>query len=201
MARYTGSKHKLCRREGVSLCGLDSCPVRRKGAVPPGMHGRKFRKRLSDYGVQLREKQKVKRLYGVLEKQFRRYFEVARKNREATGEVLLQLLETRLDNIIYRLSFAPTRPMARQLVTHGHVLVDGKKIDIPSFSVKSGQVVSLQPKAQEIPTVKMLLEDKDVKVPSWLERKAAVGKIVRIPERNDIDATISESLIVEFYSR
>ena len=165
------------------------------------MHGRKFRKRLSDYGVQLREKQKVKRLYGVLEKQFRRYFEVARKNREATGEVLLQLLETRLDNIIYRLSFAPTRPMARQLVTHGHVLVDGKKIDIPSFSVKSGQVVSLQPKAQEIPTVKMLLEDKDVKVPSWLERKAAVGKIVRIPERNDIDATISESLIVEFYSR
>lgn len=201
MARYIGPKHRLCRREGVSICGSEKCPVLKKGAVPPGMHGQKRRRKASDYALELREKQKTKRIYGVLEKQFRRYVNIAQRKLGATGEMLLQLLETRLDNVVYRLGFAPTRRMARQLVNHGHVFVNNKRVDIASYNVKPDEVITLSPKAIEIPTVKKLLQDKDIVVPSWLEKKAAAGRILKIPARDQIDTDISEQLIVEFYSR
>ena len=202
MARYTGPKHKLCRAEGVALCGSPKCPVIRKNAGPPGQHGQRGRRKLSEYGIQLREKQKVKRIYGVLERQFHKYYEWAARKKESTGEALLQILETRLDNIIYRLSLAESRPQARQLVSHGHVLVNGKKVTIPSFNVKIGDIISLSPKTSNLNFIKKLLEDtKDTKLPSWLERKATVGKIKSWPKREDIDAEINERLIVEYYSR
>jgi len=160
-----------------------------------------MRRRLSEYGVQLREKQKAKRTYGVLERQFRRYFKKAFKKRGVTGEALLQLLESRLDNVVYRLGFVPSRSVARQLVRHGHILVDGKKVDIPSYQVKPGQVINLNPKAMKIEVVKKSLAEKKKEIPSWLQKKAAVGKIIRLPTREEIGADIAEQLIVEYYSR
>lgn len=207
MARYKDAKCRLCRREGVKLflkgtrCFSPKCPIERRGGVPAGQHGQRGLRRLSEFGVQLREKQKAKRLYGVLERQFRRNFEQAAKVREATGEALLQLLETRLDNVVYRLGFTLSRGIARQLVTHGHILVDGKKVNIPSYRVRSGEIISLAPKGLKISQVKTALEEKDRVIPGWLERKAAVGKVVRLPKREEIDASINEQLIVEFYSR
>lgn len=207
MARYKDAKCRLCRREGVKLflkgtrCFSPKCPIERRGGVPAGQHGQRGLRRLSEFGVQLREKQKAKRLYGVLERQFRRNFEQAAKVREATGEALLQLLETRLDNVVYRLGFTLSRGIARQLVTHGHILVDGKKVNIPSYRVRPGEIISLAPKGLKISQVKTALEEKDRVIPGWLERKAAVGKVVRLPKREEIDASINEQLIVEFYSR
>jgi len=197
----------LCRREGVKLflkgerCYSIKCPVEKKGAVPPGQHGLKSGRRLSDYGKQLREKQKAKRLYGVLERQFKRYFYQASKAKKQVGESLLQMLESRLDNIVYRLGLTPSRSVARQLVTHGHVLVDGQKTTIPSYQVKPGQVITLTTKGLKVDQVKEVLKNKDYKVPEWLLRKAAVGKLVRLPERDEIEADINEDLIIEFYSR
>lgn len=207
MARYTDSKCRLCRREGIKLflkgerCYSPKCPVERKGAVIPGQHGQKRRKRVSDYSRQLREKQKTKRLYGVLERQFKNYFKKAIKDRETTGEMLLQLLETRLDNVVFRLGLVPSRSVARQLVSHGHILVDGKKVNIPSYQVGTGQIVTLTTKGLGIDQVKKSLAEKERKVPDWLKRKAAVGKIARLPKREEIDVDIDEHLIVEFYSR
>ena len=207
MARYLDSKCRLCRREGTKLflkgerCFSPKCPLEKKGAVAPGQHGLKMRRRLSEYGVQLREKQKAKRTYGVLERQFRRYFKKAFKKRGITGEALLQLLESRLDNVVYRLGFVPSRSVARQLVHHGHILVDGKKVDIPSYQVKPGQVINLNPKAMKIEVVKKSLAEKKKEIPSWLQKKAAVGKIIRLPTREEIGADIAEQLIVEYYSR
>jgi len=207
MARYPDSKCRLCRREGTKLflkgerCFSPKCPLEKKGAVAPGQHGLKMRRRLSEYGVQLREKQKAKRTYGVLERQFRRYFKKAFKKRGVTGEALLQLLESRLDNVVYRLGFVPSRSVARQLVRHGHILVDGKKVDIPSYQVKPGQVINLNPKAMKIEVVKKSLAEKKKEIPSWLQKKAAVGKIIRLPTREEIGADIAEQLIVEYYSR
>jgi len=209
MARYLGAKCRLCRAAGTKLflkadrCYSSKCPLERKGAVPPGQHGqkKKGRVRLSKYGEQLAEKQKIRRIYGVLEKQFRRYFEEALKAKGETGKTLLQLLERRLDNVIYRLGFAPSRSLARQLVRHGHVLVDNKKVNIPSYQVKPGQIISLTPKALKMEAVSKSLEEKERKIPSWLQRKAAIGKINRLPEREDVDFDINEDLIVEFYSR
>jgi small subunit ribosomal protein S4 len=207
MARYTGAKCRLCRREKTKLflkgerCYSSKCPIERKGALVPGQHGQKKRYRMTDYGRQLREKQKTKRIYGVLEKQFKNYYQKAAKDKETTGEKLLFFLERRLDNIVYRLGFVPSRSVARQLVTHGHVLVDGKKVDIASYQVRPGQVVTLGPKGLKMALVKKSLADKDRKMPAWLKRKAAVGKIVRSPEREEIDSEIDEHLIVEFYSR
>ena len=207
MARYLDSKCRLCRREGTKLflkgerCFSPKCPLEKKGAVAPGQHGLKMRRRLSEYGVQLREKQKAKRTYGVLERQFRRYFKKAFKKRGVTGEALLQLLELRLDNVVYRLGFVPSRSVARQLVRHGHILVDGKKVDIPSYQVKPGQVINLNPKAMKIEVVKKSLAEKKKEIPSWLQKKAAVGKIIRLPTREEIGADIAEQLIVEYYSR
>ncbi len=198
--RYTGPKDRLSRREGVDLFGAGAKLTRL--SVPPGMHGPKgARRKISDYGRQLREKQKTKRIYGISEKQLERYVSEAEKIKGNTGDVLVKFLETRLDNVVYRLGFAPTRAAARQIVSHGHILVDGKKINIPSYRVKMGQTVALDPKAQGIPEVKKLLEAKDVTIAPWLERVAAIGKIASEPERKDVFEPISEQDIIEFYSR
>jgi len=201
MARYTGPKDRLSRREGFDLFGTGLKLTRLM--VPPGVHGPKRSRGSSQYGKQLREKQKVKRLYGLLEKQFRKYVETALKSKGNTGEKLIGLLERRLDNVIFRLGFAPSRPSARQIVSHGHVLVDGKKVNIPSYELKVGQTVSLDAKAMAIPVVAKLLKSKgeDIKIPAWLEKKAVVGKVARDPKREDILEPISEKDIVEFYSR
>ena len=208
MARYTGPKFKLDRREGVNLFlkGKRSFsgkhPIDKKGAVPPGQHGQKsLRKKYSDFGLQLREKQKVKRMYGVLEKQFRRYFKEASREKGDTGVALMKALETRLDNIVYQLGFASSRAAARQLVNHGHVLVNDKKVDIPSFNVKAGDVVSLKQKSQKLSSVAEALKIKGESKPSWLERKGLVGKVVKLPQTEDVEAIANEQLIVEYYSR
>ena len=202
MARYTGPKHKLCRAEGTALCGSPKCPVIRRNAPPPGQHGQKGRKKLSEYGMQLREKQKVKRMYGIFERQFQRYYRNASKKKAATGEALLQILESRLDNVIYRLNLASSREQARQLVSHGHIFVSGQKVTIPSFSVKIGDVITLSQKAVNFQFIKKIADDsKDLKPPEWLERKAAAGKILAIPQRESIEEPVNEKLIVEFYSR
>ncbi|OGM02809.1 30S ribosomal protein S4 [Candidatus Woesebacteria bacterium GWA1_41_8] len=199
MGRYTGPKDRLSRREGFDLFGKGAKLTRL--TVPPGIHGHKSFRKVSQYGRQLREKQKVKRMYGLFEKQFKRYVDKASKTRGNTGEMLLSLLERRLDNVIFRLGFAPTRASARQLVSHGHVLIDGKRVNIPSYQVKSGDTMTLSKKAMEIPAIKKLLLDKEYKTPGWIERKAAAGHVVRVPKRDDIPEQVVESDIVEFYSR
>lgn len=199
MARYTKAKDRLSRREGVDLFGKGAKLTRLN--VTPGQHGPKGYRSSSQYGKQLREKQKVKRIYGVLEKQFRRYVLEALKSKGNTGEALLVELEKRLDNVVYRLGFAPTRPMARQLVNHGHVMVDSKKVDIPSYQVKIGQTIALKAKALEIPAVKKLVANEEISIPKWLVRKAAVGQVKKDPVRDDIIEPVFEQDIVEFYSR
>ena len=202
MARSTAPKGKQVRKFGQNIFGtkqLDKVMARKPH--PPGVHGKKRHKRLSDYGLQLKEKQLLRATYGVLEKQFRRYYDTARKEKSATGTKLLQILESRLDNVVFRAGFANTRPFARQLVTHGNVLVDGKRLSIPSYLVKPGQVVSLSSKIQKNPQVSQLLQDKDISVPKWLKRKAVAVKLDRMPERDEIDINVQEQLIVEYYSR
>ena len=199
MARYTGPKNRLSRREGVDLFGKGT--KLRRSTVPPGQHGPKGTRRVSDYGAQLREKQKARHLYGVLERQFKKYFKKALKFKGNTGEALFVQLERRLDNVVYRLSLAPTRAAARQLVSHRHVHIDNKKINIPSYQVNVNEVVSLSARALEIPTIKKMLQDKNPVVPAWLERQGAMGKIRQIPTRDQVQTDIDESLIVEYYSR
>lgn len=204
--RYTGAKCRLCRREGAKLflkgdrCFTAKCPIERKGANPPGVHSRKYTRKLSDYGFQLREKQKAKRLYGVTEKQLKNYYQKAAKERASTGEVLIRQLEMRLDNVVFRSGLAPSRSVARQLVNHGHILVNGKKIDIVSLQVKPGDTLNIDAKGMEIETVKKLLSGKPMSAP-WICRKAAVAKIERVPQREEMEPIINERLIVEFYSR
>jgi small subunit ribosomal protein S4 len=184
-------------------CFTDKCPLKRR-PYPPGFHGPRRRPKLSIYGLQLREKQKAKRIYGVLERQFRRYFEIARKMPGNTGENLLSLLERRLDNIVYRLGFALSRAHARQLVSHGLVLVNGKKVDIPSYLLKEGSVISLKEKVKENPFVKLALQRRDSRpLPEWLsfDENKKEGRVLRLPERKDITYPIQESLIVELYSK
>ncbi len=206
MARYTGPKNRLARREGIDL-GLKTVGSKshagylRRANIPPGQHGAKGRRKVSGFGLQLREKQKAKRLYGVLERQFRKNFESARKWRGNTGEKLLEFMERRLDNVLYRVNLAPTRASARQFVTHGHVIVDGKKVSIPSYLVAKDQVITMKPKALEIPAVKKLLEDKTLTTPEWLTRQGPVAKVLRLPVRSDVKEDISEQLIIEHYSR
>lgn len=199
MARYTGPKDRLSRREGVDLFGKGAKLTRL--TVPPGVHGPRGSRRQSQYAIQLREKQKVKRMYGILEKQFRRYIKKAFKQKGNTGETLLSLLERRLDNVVYRLGFAPTRPSARQMVSHKNVYVNGKKVNIPSYEVKVSDTINLTKNAMEIPYVKKLLQDKDIKIASWLRRKGAAGKINSLPTKEDVTEPISVQDIVEFYSR
>ena len=206
MGRYLGSKNKIARREGEDL-GLKTAGTKtharllRRLKIKPGVHGQKMRGKLSDYGKQLREKQKVKRIYGIIERQFRKYYEKAARFRGVTGDMLLQILERRLDNVIYRLGFSPTRALSRQLVGHGHVLINSKKVDNPSYQVTIGDIISLRSKALKIPAVASVLGEKALTVPSWLERKAAVGRVVSLPKREDIKENINEQLIIEFYSR
>jgi len=200
MARYTGPKDRLSRREGYDLFGAGEKLTRL--TVTPGVHGPKGSTRApSQYGRQLREKQKVKRLYGVMEKQFANYVTEAFKSKGNTGETLLILLETRLDNVIYRLGFAPSRPAARQLVGHRHVLVNGKKVNIPSYRVRPGEVISLSGVGMQIPDVKKLLAVEEPLVPSWLRRKAGAGEVKALPKFADISEAISTQDIVEYYSR
>lgn len=200
MARYTGPKRRLSRREGIALFAKDVKALEKKGIVPPGQHGLGRRRRISEYGVQLREKQKAKRIFGLLERQFKRYFEEASKVKGATGLTLLQTLETRLDNTVYRLGFAKSRNFARQLVSHGHIKVDDKKVTIPSFKVRMNQTIAISDKLRDNTQVKKSLEESTT-LPEWLERKATVGRVLRIPERDEMEQSINEQLIVEFYSR
>jgi len=206
MAKLYTQKCRLCRAAGEKLflkgdrC-FTKCPIDKKGAVPPGQHGHKGRKRLSDYGIRLKEKQKLKILYGLTEKEMKEYFTQARKSKQSTGEKLFQILESRLDNLVYRLGFAPSRRSARQLVSHKHVLVDGKVVNIPSYLVKPGEVITLEPKTADLPLVKSMLEKKDFKTPDWLEKKALGGRMSRLPKREEIDAKVDEQLVIEYYSR
>ena len=209
MARYTDSVCRQCRREGEKLflkgdrCYSAKCPVVKRH-TPPGQHGQARQRKQSEYGIQLREKQKCRRAYGVLESQFRKYYTMAANMRGVTGENMLCLLERRLDNVVYRLGLADSRPMARQLVNHGHIRVDGQKVDIASYLVKQGQAITVRERSRDIGNLKDLREQGANKpVPKWLELDAAnlAGKIVQMPSREDIDLTIEEHLIVEYYSR
>jgi small subunit ribosomal protein S4 len=208
MARYNGAVCRLCRREGVKLylkgerCYSDKCAIDRR-AYAPGQHGQ-GRKKVSEYGLQLREKQKARRVYGVLEKQFASYYEEAARRKGITGEILLQILESRLDNVVYRLGFASSRAEARQLVRHGHFTVNGKRLDIPSYLTKPGDVIGIREKSLESPRIKELLEIAETRtVAPWLERDldAKSGRIVRVPARDEIDIPVAEQMIVEYYSR
>lgn len=209
MAEYKSDtkKCRICRAVGEKLflkgerCFSPKCPVTRKGAVPPGQHGAKRKRRLSEYGIRLKEAKKVKKTYGVSETELKKIFKEARKVSEATGEAFLQILEFRLDNLVYRLGFSPSRKLARQLVSHKHVLVDGKPVNIASYRVKLGQTISLDSKALGITEVKKKLNEKDSSIPDWLEKKAAVGRLSRIPKRDEIEISVDDQLIVEFYSR
>ncbi|MEA4971099.1 MAG: 30S ribosomal protein S4 [Candidatus Pelethousia sp.] len=209
MARYTDSVCRQCRREGEKLflkgdrCYSAKCAVVKRHTIP-GQHGQARQRKQSEYGIQLREKQKCRRAYGVLESQFRKYYDMAANMRGATGENMLSLLERRLDNVVYRLGFAESRPMARQMVNHGHILVDGKKVDIASFLVKSGQVITIKERSRDMQNLKDLKEQGASKpIPKWLDLDASglIGKVVALPQRDDIDLTVEEHLIVEFYSR
>ncbi len=207
MARYTGPKNKLARREGVDLglktpgSNAHASLLRRINITPGAIRSQKRRRKPSEFALQLREKQKARRIYGILERQFRRYFEKALKRKGSTGETFLQLLECRLDNVVYRLNLAPTRAAARQLVSHGHTLVNGQKVNIPSYVIRKDDVVNLDDKATKIPAVKKMLEDKNPHLPVWLTRKGPAGKVLNIPERSGIETDINEQLIVEYYSR
>jgi small subunit ribosomal protein S4 len=209
MARYIGPVCRLCRREGMKLflkgerCYTDKCAIEKRN-VPPGQHGRARRAKMVGYGIQLREKQKVKRTYGVLENQFRRYFEAADRQKGITGELLLQMLERRLDNVVYRLGFATSRPQARQLVRHGHFMVNGKKVDIPSYSVRLGDTISVRQGSGENATIQHAMEEvKGRGIPEWLliDAAARAGRISQLPTREQINLPVQEQLIVELYSK
>ncbi|MBR2404662.1 MAG: 30S ribosomal protein S4 [Clostridia bacterium] len=208
MARYTEAVCRLCRREGQKLflkgdrCYSGKCAIDRR-AYAPGQHGQ-GRKKLSEYGLQLREKQKAKRFYGVLEGQFAHYYELAEKKAGVTGENLLQILESRLDNVVYRLGFGLSRAEARQLVVHGHFLVNGKKVDIPSYLVKEGDVITIKETSRSLPKIKAIIEATEGRnIPEWLDldRNTLQGKVVTLAKRSDIDLEVEEHLIVELYSK
>jgi len=206
MAKYTSADCRQCRREGCKLflkgerCLTSKCAMERRPVVP-GQHGA-GRKKVTEYGIQLREKQKVRRAYGVLEKQFRIYYEKALKSKEGTGWAMLKMLELRLDNVVYRLGLASSRALARQIVNHGHIQVNGKKVNIPSYQVKVGDVISVKPTKESLEMFKAVKESKPVIV-KWLDFNAVelAGKVVALPEREDIDLNIQEHMIVEFYSK
>jgi small subunit ribosomal protein S4 len=208
VARYIGALCRICRREGEKLflkgdrCYTEKCAVERR-KYPPGQHGQGYRK-LSDYGFQLREKQKVRKIYGLLERQFRKYFYEAERRKGITGEVLLQLVESRLDNIIYRMGFAPNRRGARQLISHGHILVSGKEVNLPSYTVKEGDLVSIKESSRDIPEVVDSLSKVEHRgIPAWVEVDSVnlSGKVLHIPSRDEIQLPAQEQLIVEFYSK
>jgi len=208
VARYIEAKCRLCRREGGKLflkgekCFTDRCPVEKR-AYAPGQHGQR-RSRPTDYGLQLREKQKLRRIYGVLERQFERYYEEAARHKGSTGVDLLKLLESRLDNVVYRMGFGISRTEARQLVRHNAVLVNGKRVNIPSYQVRPGDVIEISPRAKEQLRIKAALEAAEQRgFPDWVEvdTKAMKGTFKAPPERSDLPADINESLVVALYSK
>lgn len=206
MARYTGPVCRLCRREGIKLylksdkCYSDKCPVARR-AYAPGQHGQS-KKKLSNYGIQLREKQKAKRIYGVLETQFREYYEKADRKKGITGENLLRLLEMRFDNVVFRLGFGGSRSEARQLVRHGHFTVNGKKVNIPSYQVSAGDIIAVKESSRSSEKFKAFAEVAKT-TPQWLEvnMDTLEGKVLAEPKREDIDVPVQETFIVELYSK
>jgi len=209
MARYIGPVCRLCRREGMKLflkgerCYSDKCAIEKRN-VPPGQHGRARRAKIVGYGIQLREKQKVKRTYGVLENQFRRYFEAADRQKGITGQLLLQMLERRLDNVVYRLGFATSRAQGRQLVRHGHFTVNGRKVDIPSYQIRQGEVVAVKASSVENVTIQHAVEEvKGRGIPEWLTMEATglAGRVSQLPTREQINLPVEEQLIVELYSK
>ena len=207
MARYTGSSCRLCRREGQKLflkgerCYGTKCALEKRNYAP-GQHGQSRKTKMTEYGIQLREKQKAKRFYGILETQFRNYFDKAAKKKGQTGENLLVALETRLDNVIFRMGFASSRKEARQLVTHNHFVVNGAKQNIPSFSVKAGDVIKVKEKSTASPKFKEI-KDMAISTPSWItvDTEKLEGKVIAMPTREEIDTPIAEHLIVELYSK
>lgn len=208
MARYAGPVCRLCRREGIKLflkgdkCFGDKCPVTKR-PYGPGQHGQ-LKRKLSEYGLQLREKQKARRFYGLSERQFRTFFERAARRKGVTGEALLQLFELRLDNVVYRLGFGASRKEARQLVNHGHVEVNGRKVDVPSCCLKPGDTVAIRARSRELPRFKELKEMAETRsTPEWLDRQLDEmrGTVLRRPSREEIDVPVEEKLIVELYSR
>ena len=208
MARYTGAACRLCRREGLKLflkgerCYTDKCAIERRN-YPPGEHGQ-ARPKFSEYSVQLREKQKLRRIYGVFEDQFRRYFQMADRAKNVTGEALLQLLERRLDNMVYRFGFASSRSEARQLVRHGHFRVNGRKVNIPSFLVRAGDTVSVREKSRQVTRIQEAMELAQRRgVPEWLEvtPEAFSGTVKTLPARSDLTLPVNEKLVVELYSK
>lgn len=209
MARYIGAVCRLCRREGMKLflkgerCYSDKCAIEKRN-VPPGQHGRSRKAKVVGYGIQLREKQKVKRTYGVLEGQFRRYFEAADRQKGITGELLLQMLERRFDNVVYRLGFATSRSQARQLVRHGHFTVNGKKVDIPSYSIRQGDVIAVRRSSAENASIQHAMEEvRGRGIPEWLlfDSAALSGRVSQLPSREQINLPVQEQLIVELYSK
>ncbi|MDD4899520.1 MAG: 30S ribosomal protein S4 [Candidatus Omnitrophica bacterium] len=209
MARYTDAVCRLCRREVEKLflkgpkCYTEKCPVTKR-AFAPGQHGEARRQKLSNYGLQLRQKQKVKRMYGVMEKQFRKYFAIATKTKGVTGRVLLQLLERRIDNVIFRLGMAVSRAQARQVVRHNFVYVNGRRVNIPSYLIDANDVITVKAKEKSEKKIRENLElSKDRDIPKWLEfnSQELQGKVLRLPEKEDIPMTIQEQLIVELYSK
>jgi small subunit ribosomal protein S4 len=209
MARYRDANCKLCRREGMKLflkgarCLSEKCAFDRRGYAP-GQHGQRGRRKGSEYGLQLREKQKVRRIYGVLENQFSNYFEKAAAKKGITGEILLQFLECRLDNMVYRLGFAPSRKAARQLVRHNHFLVDGNKVNIPSFEVRPGNVISVREKSRNLDIIHSSLKDTSKGVDlDWLklDKVKMEGQLLEVPERTKIPVLVQEQMIVELYSK
>lgn len=199
-------KCRLCRRERTKLflkglrCFSPKCPIEKKGGVPPGVHGLRSGFRPSSFAKQLREKQKIKRIYGVSESQFKNYFLLAKRKRGDTGMLLLQSLEMRLDNVLCRLGLTPSHATARQLVVHGHVLVNGKKLTIPSYLVKMGDEITLSEKAQKMEKIQTWVARKE-KIPSWFKKKGFIGKVSALPKREDMDSEMNESLVVEYYSK
>lgn len=200
MARYTGPKHRLARREGVNVLDKTSASLQRRLNIPPGIHARKGRRRRSEFGQQLREKQKAKAVYGLMEKQFSNLVKGMQKKKGDTGEMIIQSLESRLDNLVYRLGFAKTRYQARQFVTHGHVLVNGEKVNIPSYKVKPDDAIALSSKIQSNVLVSKLFEEKPTILP-FLERKNGEGRLVRLPKKEDLETPFDIRMIIEYYSR
>ncbi len=201
MARYTGPKHKLARREGLNILDKNSASLKRRLNIPPGVHGRKRHSRLSEFGLQLREKQKVKSTYGILEKQFKNLVRKAENKKGDTGEILMSFLETRLDNMVYRLGFSESRAMARQLVSHGHILVNRKKVNIPSYFVQADDVISLSQKIKKSSNILKKLEEKEAELVPFVERQGDSGRLLRLPQKEDLKTPFSLQLIVEYYSR
>lgn len=209
MGRYTASSCRLCRRERQKLflkgtkCFTEKCPVERR-AYPPGQHGQSRRQKISEYGIQLREKQKIRRMYGLMENQFRNYFEKALRQTGRTGDILIKLLERRLDNVVYRLGLAPSRKAARQLISHGHILVNNKAVNIASVLIRAGDTIQVRDKSKKLEVVHASMKRmKDAMMPTWLslDKATLTGTFLNVPERADIPLNANEQLVVELYSK